>query len=167
MLVWSHVLGEPGISAAQEGGRLAVTLHGCTPLVRASQTVPRLPRPSASRHAHDPAIANLIQRASSFPLSEARLLILTECRRIAARWPRHLPDSPKIDSDKLPPPSRHRQTRLGRMCHTMKGNRPTNASFSSMKEMLCASWTEMTHRSDDSPHNAAADDRCTLMQCAL
>ena len=97
--------------AAQEEGRLAVTLHGCTPLVLASQRLPRLPRPSASRHAHDPAAANLIQRASSFPLNEARLLILAECRRIETSgrrpcsrpWPRHLPDSPNVDSVGLLP----------------------------------------------------------------
>ena len=96
MRVRSRDLGEPGISAAQEEGRLAVTLHGCTPLVRASQTVPRLPRPSALRHAHDPAIANLIQRASSFPLNEARVLILTECRCTATsgRRPCKPPDGP-------------------------------------------------------------------------
>ena len=96
MRVWSRDLGEPGISAAQEEGRLAVTLHGCTPLVLASQTVPRLPRPSASRHAHDPVVASLIQRASSFPLNEARRPILTECRRIeTSGWrPCKLPDGP-------------------------------------------------------------------------
>lgn len=98
MQVWSRDLGEPGISAAQEEGRLAVTLHDCTPLVLASQTVPRLPRPSASRHAHDPVVANLMQRASSFPLNEARLLILTECRRIetSGRRPCKPPDGPAI-----------------------------------------------------------------------
>ena len=145
MRVWSRDLGEPGISAAQEEGRLAVTLHGCTPLVLASQTVPRLPRPSASRHAHDPAIANLIQRASSFPYNEARVLVLTERRRIETSGRRLC--EPPYDPASCPTlQDRFRRTSSPfsvstdtsrRMCHATKGNRPTNARFSSMKEMLC------------------------------
>ena len=134
MRVRSRDLGEPGISAAQEEGRLAVTLHGCTPLVRASQTVPRLPRPSALRHAHDPAIANLIQRASSFPYNEARVLVLTERRRIETSGRRLC--EPPYDPASCPTlQDRFRRTRYRQT--EAKGSRQTNARFSSMKETLC------------------------------
>ena len=90
--------------------------------------------PSASRYAHDPAIANLIQRASSFPYNEARVLVLTERRRIETSGRRLC--EPPYDPASCPTlQDRFRRTRYRQT--EAKGSRQTNARFSSMKETLC------------------------------
>ena len=155
-----------GISAAQEEGRLAVTLHSYTPLVLASQMVPRLPRPfrvkirsrSCHRQPHPARVKLPVERSTP-----------THFDRVSPHSRSMAPPLARLSQDRFrrtSSPFSVSTDTSRRMCHATKGNRPTNARFSSMKEMLCVM------DGYDAPierfaHNAAADDGCTLMQCAL